>query len=205
MCDGHGEEIAHFCTKALKGLPEEPCIRVDTIDRRLSRINDRVLQVNRRLRGTGSSISSTIVAATSFPLPEKRKGLYFFWIGDSRLYRLRDGSLYLLSQDHSDVDKYITEGILNRDEADSRRFPRRLTRAIGNGPTLYMDCDITEVKPEDRYLLCSDGLSRFVIAERIGDILRMRISPRQACKCLLREALETGGADNVSAIVIDIP
>ncbi len=124
------------------------------------------------------------------------------WAGDSRLYRLRGGTLQMISADHSVVGELVEQGYLTWDEAENHPQANRITRAVGVGEVLEIDKRRGDVQPGDRFLLCSDGLSKYADLETLRSYLSDGPTDRVA-DALLEHALAGGGADNVSIIVVD--
>ena len=125
-----------------------------------------------------------------------------FWAGDSRLYRLRGGEIEMLTTDHSVVAELVQGGVMTWDEAENHPQSNAITRAVGVGDTLELDKIRGEIEPGDRYLLCSDGLNKYAGFEVLQNALKDTPIETVAGK-LLSIALEGGGADNISIIVID--
>jgi serine/threonine protein phosphatase PrpC len=153
------------------------------------------------LRGMGT----TLVAIA--PVQDEslgRESLAWINIGDSRLYRLRDGELEQISEDHSLVEEMVRDGRISADEA--RGHPQRniLTRALGIDGVALIDSGSIDPFVGDRYLLCSDGLFNEVEAPRIAATLRRIADPAEAAQELVRLALEGGGRDNITVVVVDV-
>ncbi len=125
-------------------------------------------------------------------------------IGDSRTYLLRNGELEQLTDDHSVVSDLIRAGEITRDEARTHRQRSVITRALGVDGAVEPDFLEIIPAPGSRYLLCSDGLSTEVPDQVIGAILRRLSDPDEAARELVRVALERGGRDNISVIVVDV-
>ncbi len=127
--------------------------------------------------------------------------LHYAHVGDSRLYRLRDGLLAQLTADHSLVNEYIRLGQLTPEQA--RHFPYKnvIVRALGLSPGVEVDTDTSELRAGDRYLLCSDGLTDLVEDETIRLQLAQIEDLDAAAAALVELALEAGGLDNVTAVV----
>ena len=124
------------------------------------------------------------------------------WVGDSRAYRLRNNCLVLLTRDHSYLEWLKANGI-TVDEA--RKHPKRnvITQSIGVGkPTPEMVTGYLE--PGDRFLLCSDGLNDELTDEEICELLRIDQQSVSATEALIDAALNKGGRDNISVVVVDI-
>jgi PPM family protein phosphatase len=124
------------------------------------------------------------------------------WVGDSRAYLLRGGHLRPLTRDHSVVQEMIDRGELSPLAAESHPESHMVTRAVGGGEELEVDLVSVPLAVGDRLLLCSDGLTRCVYEQTVEALLREAIGPEDACQRLLREALDSGAPDNVSAIAV---
>ncbi len=110
-------------------------------------------------------------------------------VGDSRAYRLAASRLEQLTIDHL---------------VDAGAMDIALQRAVGFEPQVRIDHSALDLAPRDRFLICSDGLHDVLSAARIAEILRGAGAPREAARQLKTAALDAGGADNVSALVVDI-
>ncbi len=123
-------------------------------------------------------------------------------VGDSRCYRMRDGSLERLTHDHSLVDEQVRLGQLTPAQAETSPMRNVITRAVGTQDEV--DADVIEfaVAPGDLYLLASDGLMREVDDERIAGILRASGELEQTCGQLIKAANEAGGRDNITCLVV---
>ncbi len=126
------------------------------------------------------------------------------WVGDSRLYHMRDGKMTQLSRDHSLVNDLLENGQITAEEAANHPHGNVITRAVGVGDTVEIDKLRGTYEPGDRFLLCSDGLSGFVSDEVIAQY--MSTAPiTSLCNELIELAKEGGGRDNITVIVIEIP
>jgi protein phosphatase len=114
------------------------------------------------------------------------------WAGDSRAYRLRNGGLEQLTRDHSFAALHGDEGV------DSHA----ITRAVGGEATLELDVIRDRVHPGDRFLLCSDGLTRMVPADQLASLLAQADIGR-AVEELIKATLAAGAPDNVTALVVE--
>lgn len=130
--------------------------------------------------------------------------LLVFNVGDSRVYRLRGDTLSRLTHDHSVVQELIDAGVISTEAA--RTHPERnvITRAIGTGER--PDIDWWQLRPSkgDRMLITSDGLLRELEMGEITSILLTSENPQQAADALVDAAVEAGGRDNITVVVIDI-
>jgi serine/threonine protein phosphatase PrpC len=145
---------------------------------------------------------AAIVGATVVALLLSENHYVAFWAGDSRLYRFRDGEIELLTTDHSTVAALVLAGSLTWDEAELHPQSNAITRAVGVDEVLDLDKVHGEVRPGDRFLLCSDGLTKYAGFETLRRIVTA--APLETvCERLLQLALDSGGADNISIIVVD--
>ncbi|MFE3942630.1 MerR family transcriptional regulator [Streptomyces sp. NPDC059118] len=130
-------------------------------------------------------------------------------IGDSRAQLLRDGGLFRITHDHSAVQSMIDDGSLTEAEASSHPQRALLLRALvggGGGGTAVSTPDVRlqEVRPGDRYLLCSDGLSAVVGGAETARVLAGADGPGTAVRELVALAVAAGGPDDVSCVVADV-
>ncbi len=129
--------------------------------------------------------------------------LMVFNIGDSRVYRLADGRLEQLTVDHSEVQELVLAGVITREQA--RTHPRRnvVTRALGSDAGLHPDHWLLPAVGGDRYLICSDGLFSELPDDIIAPLLAVG-DAQHAAQTLVAAAIDAGGRDNVTAVVVDI-
>lgn len=123
-------------------------------------------------------------------------------VGDSRIYRLRDGSLEQLTRDHSLYEQLKETGLRVPPIED---FPHAnvITRALGMGEDSKPDLLVESLQPGDRFLLCSDGLTGPLPDEKLQTLLATP-APQEACEALIQAAYDDGGKDNITAIVLDV-
>jgi len=124
-------------------------------------------------------------------------------VGDSRVYRQRDGKLELLTSDHSWVNEQLQKNIITAEEARTHRYRNVITRALGNRTELEIDVRLETIEPGDCFLLCSDGLSGMIEDDEMLKL--MQESPdciRTAANRLVARANEAGGHDNISVVIV---
>ena len=170
---------------------------VDEIEDRILEVNSKLLEKARELKKR-TTIGSTVVIMLAYD-----KYCVYLWAGDSRLYRLRDAQLRRITTDHSQVELYVEQGLISREEALVHPHGNMITRAVGAVEDLHLDMDIQEMARGDRYLLCSDGLTKHLPDIELQDLLQQG-SAKDCCEKLIELTLERGAGDNVTAIVIDI-
>ncbi|MCR8723342.1 PP2C family protein-serine/threonine phosphatase [Frigidibacter sp. ROC022] len=125
------------------------------------------------------------------------------WAGDSRLYRLRDGQIEMLTSDHSVVAELVKSGRMNWDEAELHPQSNQITRAVGVGDELELEKVHGELLSGDRYLICSDGLTKYATFDQLRRAM-VGAPIETLTEKLIQMALDGGGADNISVIVIDV-
>ncbi len=126
-------------------------------------------------------------------------------IGDSRAYLLRGGEMFQITHDHSYVQRLVDEGRLEPAEAASHPDRMLLVRALDGKADSVPDTVLRRARPGDRYLLCTDGLSRVVPDTAIRDALRTAPGPDEAVTALIGLARAAGGPDNIACAVADVP
>ena len=123
-------------------------------------------------------------------------------VGDSRAYLLRDGKVQQLTEDHSMVNELIRTGAMTTEDAATSRYRNVITRAVGLYPTVRADTLHVELLPNDRLLLCSDGLSDLVPTETLQHRL-VHLGVAEAVDALVQDALDAGGRDNITVIGLE--
>ncbi|MQQ10118.1 SpoIIE family protein phosphatase [Epibacterium sp. SM1979] len=154
-----------------------------------------VAEAERRGGGTiGATVAALLVANGHFVV---------LWAGDSRIYRLRGGQLEMLTTDHSAVAEYVLAGKMTWDEADQHPQSNAITRAVGVGEEVEIDKIRGEVAAGDRFLICSDGLTKYTTEAMLQQMLSAT-ALENAGDALMQVALTGGGADNISIILVDV-
>jgi serine/threonine protein phosphatase PrpC len=125
-------------------------------------------------------------------------------VGDSRIYRFRDGELERLTRDHSWVEEQIRVGALTEETAREHPWRNIVTRALSGSDDLEVDTTEVTVAAGDRLLLCSDGVFTVLSDDQIGEILGRRTELDSVCHALIQGANDGGGPDNVTAVVLEI-
>ena len=167
-------------------------------------------EANRRIVAAGrgdeklSGMGTTIVAVR-FGGTQREPVAEVAHVGDSRAYLLRGGDMMPVTEDHSLVAELVRSGDLTRDQAAEHPQKNLITRALGADEEVDVDTAILPVEAGDRILLCSDGLSDMVHEDGISLILaESPDDPEKAARGLLSAALDAGGNDNITVVVIDV-
>lgn len=127
-----------------------------------------------------------------------------FNIGDSRVYLQVQESLVQLTVDHSIVQELVDAGLITRDEADVHPHSNVITRAVGFHEAPIPDYRLVPVIAPSRLLVCSDGLTKELTDAGLEHVLSGASSAQEAADALIDAALENGGRDNVTVIVVDV-
>lgn len=127
-----------------------------------------------------------------------------FNVGDSRVYRFAGGVLSRVTVDHSEAEEMVLAGLISAEEARVHPFRNIVTRSLGSPLELLVDLWVLPLTPGERFLVCSDGLNSEIADDAIARILRDEPDADGAAGHLVAAALEAGGRDNVTAIVVDV-
>lgn len=125
-------------------------------------------------------------------------------VGDSRAYRLRNGRLDQLTQDHTWVNEQVVAGFLSKEQARTHPLKNVVTRALGGESDVVVDVREIEVRAGDIYLLCSDGLTGMLSDADIRDRLGAGATLHETCRRLVNDSNARGGIDNVTVVVLTI-
>jgi serine/threonine protein phosphatase PrpC len=136
------------------------------------------------------NMGTTVIAARFSP---NKQRVYIGHVGDSRCYRLRGTTLRQLTTDHT-----------LRELGMKGPSSKQLFQAVGIRPTITIDLVVDKPRPQDIYLLCSDGLSKMVSDDQVRDVLRAEPDLEAAVLSLIEKANEQGGRDNVTVILVKI-
>jgi serine/threonine protein phosphatase PrpC len=150
------------------------------------------------LGGSGSRKMQSTLSALAITPGEA----HLAHVGDSRVYRRHHGDLEILTTDHSQVMELLRLHIITPEQAVDHPARYALTRSVGGDITVRVDIRTEGIESDDAFLLCSDGLWSNVTASEIVEALAH--APAEACDRLVRLALERGGDDNATAMVIRV-
>lgn len=154
-----------------------------------------LVHINPKLAGMGTTVTALLLAEGK---------LHFAHIGDSRAYRLRDGEFKQVSVDHTFVQRLIDEGRLKPEEAESHPHKNVLMRVLGDvDASPELDLDTLDVRPGDRWLLCSDGLN-YVAGHAVERTVKETKDLRECVETLVELTLEAGSPDNVTVVMVEI-
>jgi serine/threonine protein phosphatase PrpC len=199
---GHiGGEIASASTvDRLGGVVKAGTVTPKTIEKALSHaVQDIAAHPETTDDGTGTTLTGVYLDLSDGP-PQ--------WvtlnIGDSRVYLLRDGDIEQITTDHSVVQELIAAGRLSPEEAESHPYGNVITRAVGPSESVSPDYVRLDVVDADRFVICSDGLTKELTDYGIQHFLTENPDPADAVSAMMDAALENGGRDNITIIVLDV-
>lgn len=187
-------------------------LTVDSVVDKLSKINskdyisvitDTIIKVNKEVIDKAAEsqdyagMGTTLVVATVFDNILKVAN-----VGDSRLYVIGE-DIIQITRDHSLVEEMVTNGQLDRADARVDKRKNIITRAIGGESKVEAEMFSVELKPEDKILMCSDGLSNMVDDTEILEIINREPDIEKAARMLIDAANENGGKDNISVVIVE--
>ncbi len=193
-----GEVASSIAIDVLKSLkPDTP------FEQAIAEANRRILAAGRgdeKLSGMG-----TTVVAVRFRGTQTEPVAEVAHVGDSRAYLVRDGDMKPVTEDHSLVAELVRSGDLTRAQAAEHPQKNLITRALGADEEVDVDTAVLPIEAGDRLLLCSDGLSDMVPEVQISEIVRESPDdPERTSRSLLSAALDAGGNDNITVVVVDV-
>ncbi|SJM92368.1 Protein phosphatase PrpC [Crenothrix polyspora] len=158
--------------------------------------------VNRELVDMASAMGNhAVIGSTVAILLAQRQHFICLWSGDSRIYLLRKGQLKQLSRDHNYVSKLLNDGY-DLEQANNQLFSQSLIHATGVEFELYLEVQMQELQPGDKFLLCSDGLTKEVSNLDI-ELALNKHGVEEAVAQLLLKTLKAGARDNVTIVAVD--
>ena len=187
-------------------------LTVDSVVDKLSKVNskdyisvitDTIIKVNKEVIDKAAEsqdyagMGTTLVVATVFDNILKVAN-----VGDSRLYVIGE-DIIQITRDHSLVEEMVINGQLDRADARVDKRKNIITRAIGGESKVEAEMFSVELKPEDKILMCSDGLSNMVDDAEILEIINREPDIEKAARMLIDAANENGGKDNISVVIVE--
>jgi protein phosphatase len=174
------------------GSEDTPEEQLAEVARGANRKIHKMAQDDSAYAGMGTTFTAALVTG---------KHIAIGHVGDSRLYRFRDGELERLTHDHSLVEEFVRQGKLTPAEAEVHPQRSIITRALGPEPEVEVDTYTHSGRDGDVYLINSDGLTGMINEERVAEILRDRESLEDAAEKLIAAANENGGKDNITVVL----
>ncbi len=171
---------------------------MQTIQRGVVAAHEAIVVEAERDRGK-TGMGTTLVAALVVGAD-----IVFAHCGDSRAYLVRDGIAMQLTEDHTLLARLLAAGVDVDVDGDGQRFKSMLTNALGIGQECKVSTFVVPLADGDRFLLCSDGITEYVQEHEVGEVLSSSPSPARAAQRLIDLALDRGGGDNATALVVRV-
>jgi serine/threonine protein phosphatase PrpC len=200
VADGMGGHVAgdlasRILVQSLDAI-EQPEVARDL----LQQCETQIFRANREIIALSRAHNGATVGTTVAVLLIRDGHFACLWAGDSRIYAIGRGAIRQLSRDHSEIEELVASGALSRKDAEG--WPSNvITRAVGVAEELELEIVTGSAEPGDIFVICSDGLTRHVCDDEILSHAAGR-NARAACEGMLELALERGGVDNVTVIVV---
>ncbi len=153
----------------------------------------RLSQQHEALRDMGTTVVACTVSGSK---------VWIANVGDSRLYRLRNGKIEQLTEDHSLVNEYLKMKMLRPEDVESFPYKNVIVRAIGLHERVGVDVYTAIMRPGDLLMLCSDGLSDLVREAELGALMGLDLDLPNKCLALIDAAKARGGHDNITALLL---
>jgi protein phosphatase len=150
-------------------------------------------ELDSRKSGMGTTISA-MMSIAQFVVTAQ--------VGDSRIYRVRDGEVEQLTEDHTLINWQLKQGIITIEEAKHSRHKNVITRAVGNRDYVQVDTGLVELAEGDTFLLCSDGLHGYLRSDEIPAYISH--GGDDGVRRLIDLANARGGKDNITAIIVEV-
>ena len=187
--------IERFAHEFARQDGEDPAARLVRAARDANTAIHELSQSDARRAGMGTTLTAAYVGGDQ---------VFVAHVGDSRAYRLRDGELVRITEDHSLVEELLRQGRLTAEEAEEHPQRSIITRALGPEPDVDVDTFAVDGRDGDVYLICSDGLSSMLSEQAVAEILRANPGLSAAADALVVAALAAGGRDNVTVVLFRI-
>ncbi|MBN2466674.1 MAG: Stp1/IreP family PP2C-type Ser/Thr phosphatase [Deltaproteobacteria bacterium] len=199
--DSLREAINNGVTMAREQLSDADCLE---LSKEANILKDGIRAANRVIydaahsredyRGMGTTVASLLIGTKSLAIAH---------VGDSRIYLIRGGTIERLTEDHSLVMEQLKRGLISDQEAQSSDMKNIITRALGADMEVQPALDEIVILNNDIFVLCTDGLTDLVSDEEILTLVSdNRDTLDSACEALINKAIERGGKDNITTIVI---
>jgi protein phosphatase len=191
-----GEVASHLAVEVLEqGLPDSAGSVEERLRERVREANARIMesaQADDARAGMGTTLTVAYVGEDDLTVAH---------VGDSRLYRLRDGTFERLTDDHSLVEELVRQGKLTPEEADEHPQRSIITRALGAEEGVEADSRTWPGRHGDVYLICSDGLTSMIPEAHVAQVLAEAPSLASAGRMLIDAANDAGGRDNITVVL----
>lgn len=192
-------------------------IAVQTVEVELKNLKDATMPIREKLLQAYEKASMRIFDKAAHESPElvgmgttmvaaylEQGRIYISNVGDSRCYLYRDSNLWQLTEDHSLINEQIRSGLLRPEQINNFTGRNVITRSVGYERIVHPDTIDRDIRPGETYLLCSDGLSGMVPDQKILEVFNTK-PLHEAAPALVQLALNHGGDDNVTVMIVHFP
>lgn len=197
---GHkrGDLASHLIASYLTDLVEKSRtpLSVERVCACMQSVNTKLVEISQK--------QQAIIGSTVVVLLFSDNQAHCIWAGDSRIYRLRNKRLQLLTRDHSQVEDMVDAGLILPEEAENHPKANVITRAVGVDNRLDLEVKSYDLLPNDQFMLCSDGLNKVINDEEIEYFLSHKDAENIA-QDLIDKALSRNARDNVTVITVSNP
>lgn len=198
-----GEIAADIAQRSIENYMDKPNGEI------LTMLKEAVVHGNNSIydaRKNDAELSSMCCVLTTAVIDSSEQKLYFVHVGDTRLFRFRNGVLEKLSKDHSLVGIKEDGKVLTEEEAMNHPHRNIILREVGSrfhkiDDLDFMDAEIKDFFPQDTVLLCSDGLTDMITSQQIISVLTLNITLQEKAQLLINLANEAGGKDNITVVL----
>jgi protein phosphatase len=194
---GHdaGDLASQLIIQALDGISS-----TTTAMQLLEETETRIFEANRQIIDISRQRGGAVIGSTVAILLISEDHYACIWAGDSRLYLVSHGTVRQVSRDHTEVEEMIASGVMTSEEA--RHLPQNvITKAVGVHKTPELEIVTGAFEESDIFVLCSDGLTKHVSDKEILQQVSSG-SAQSSCDALVELALNRGGLDNITVVVV---
>lgn len=165
-------------------------------------IEDQLLAVSEYLQRLALSEGGDIIGSTVVGLIQVEQAAYYYWAGDSRIYRYRQGTLKQLSRDHTYENDMRNSGKFTAQQIAEHPHKNMITIAVGADNAFAISNEMTTIEHGDLFLLCSDGIDKELTDKQLRDLLGKKSEhPQQAGETIIHQVLAAGARDNATLIL----
>jgi len=194
------QAVASFCERMEQHFSEEPL----DLQRARKAVEEAIVHINYVIHKMGMEDYELRGMGTTFCcLYFHKEGVIYGHVGDSRIYRVREGELEQLTKDHSLVRELVDMGQLDEEQAKEFVYKNIITQAVGTEPLVEPAVLTQSVKEGDLYMMCSDGLTDHVSDKEIENLLKSEVSVMKKAENLVHAAKEKGGHDNITVVLLN--
>ncbi len=169
-------------------------------------LKESILKANQIIIDSSYERGADLPMGTTIVLLAEIEGVFkVAWVGDSRVYRFSNNQLQAISTDHSYVQELVDQNLISPEQARTHPHRNVVTQALGVTDNSEIRVALSEggIQQGDKFLLCSDGLTEEVSDEEIQEVMQQDLHPQELTDQLIVKALESGGSDNITVVVLE--